>query len=154
MGEEILRNKLEKVRMDYNYILIDCPPSLGPIVGAGVLAADSIIVPVPLQQFSVIGLKNLVNFLSVILQRTKSKMVVHILPNMVDARVKVSQTLFDELKQTFAGEILPEIRISAAIPDSQAHQRPLIYYKRQSRGAMDFKRLANYVLKQVNPIRV
>ncbi len=152
MGEGILRKKLEDARKDYNYIFIDCPPSLGPIVGATVLASDGIIIPVPLQQFSIIGLKNLVTFLSVILQRTKDNCSVHILPNMVDQRVQISRGMFEELKQNFPGEILPEIRISAALPESQANRKPVIHYKNRSRGAKDFKRLADYMLKEVKPI--
>ena len=152
MGEEILGKKLEEARKKYNYILIDCPPSLGPIVGAAVLAADGIIIPVPLQQFSLVGLKNLVSFLSIILQRTKSECAVHILPNMVDARVQISQEMFNQLKENFKGEILPEIRVSASLPESQAYRKPVIHYKKTSRGAKDFKRLADYMLKEIKPV--
>jgi chromosome partitioning protein len=152
MGEEILRGKMEEARKDYNYIFIDCPPSLGPIVGSAVLAADGLVIPVPLQQFSVIGLKNLIMFLSVILQRTKSQCLVHILPNMVDKRIVISNSMFEELKQNFAGEILPEIRVSASLPESQAHRQPVIHYKKTSRGAKDFRKLADYMLKEVKPV--
>lgn len=152
MGEEILGKKLEEARKKYNYILLDCPPSLGPIVGAAVLAADGIIIPVMLQQFSLVGLKNLVTFLSVILQRTKNQCSVHILPNMVDARMQISQEMFEQLKENFRGEILPEIRTSATLPESQAHRKPVVYYKKTSRGAKDFKRLADYMLKDIKPV--
>lgn len=152
MGEDILRKKLEEVRQEYNYILLDCPPSLGPIVGAGVLCADGIIIPVTLQQFSIIGLKNLIAFLTVVLQRTKNNVAVHILPNMVDRRVQTSYGMYEQLKQSFSGEILPEIRVSAALPESQARQCPVIHYKKTSRGAKDYKRLADYILKEANPV--
>jgi len=152
MGEEILHKKLDDARKEYNYILIDCPPSLGPIVGSAVLASDGIIIPVPLQQFSIIGLKNLVTFLTVVLQRTKNRCAVHVLPNMVDGRLQESRSMFDDLKAHFEGDILPEVRTSAALPESQAHRKPVIHYKKISRGAKDFKRLADYVLKEVRPM--
>lgn len=152
MGEAILKKKLEEVRRNYNYILIDCPPSLGPIVGAAVLAADGLIVPVPLQQFSIVGLKNLVMFLAVILQRAKATCPVHVLPNMVDNRIRIAQEIFDELKSNFPGEILPKIRISAAIPESQSHRLPVIQYRKLSRGAQDYKRLADFMLKEIKPV--
>lgn len=151
LGEEILGKKLAAAREDYNYILLDCPPSLGPIVSSGILAADKLIIPVPVQQFSIVGLRNLISFVSVILQRTKNKITAHILPNMIDERLQSAKAMYEELKQTFQSDIMPEIRTSSAIPDSQAHRLPVIHYKKSSRGAKDFKRLADYLLKAVKP---
>lgn len=151
LGEEILGKKLAAARADYHYILLDCPPSLGPIVSSAILATDKLIIPVPLQQFSLVGLRNLITFVSVILQRTKNKIGLHILPNMIDERIQTSKAMYEELNHNFQSDILPEIRTSSALPDSQAHRVPVIYYKKASRGAKDFKHLADYLLKTVKP---
>ena len=91
MGESILKTKLEETKKNYNFILIDCPPNLGPTVGAGVLAADMIIVPIQLQEFSLVGLQQLMVFLKAIFKRAKTKVSLHVLPNMVDGASQLKQ---------------------------------------------------------------
>ncbi len=114
------------------------------------MAADNILVPVPPQHFSLIGLRHLISFLGVLLQRMDEKSV-YVVPNLVDNRMKTSIKMFEALKDGFKGNILPEIRTSGALPDSQAHKQPVVHFKSRSRGAKDFKRLADYILKSVKP---
>lgn len=151
MGETILKTKLEEARKDYNYILIDCPPNLGPTVGAGVLAADAIIVPIQLQEFSLIGLQQLMIFLKLIFKRTKNKVNVYLLPNMVDNRFSLANNLLEELKKNFEGKILPQINTCVTIADSQHYRQPIITYNNSCRGAKDFKKLTDYIMKEVKP---
>ena len=152
MGETILKTKLEDAKHNYNYILIDCPPNLGPTVGAGVLAADMIIVPIQLQEFSLVGLQQLMMFLKAIFKRTKSKVSVHVLPNMVDGRLSLSNEMLEELHKSFPGSILPQIRTSVALADAQHYRKPILEYKSRCRGASDFKKVADYILTEIEPV--
>ena len=154
MGETILKTKLEDVREHYNYILIDCPPNLGPTVGAGVLAADAIIIPIQLQEFSLIGLQQLMIFLKLIFKRTKSKISVYILPNMVDGRCMLANEMLADLHKNFEGGVLPEIRTSVALADAQHYRKPIIHFDKQCRGTKDFRHLADHMMKEIKPDKV
>lgn len=150
MAETILFSKLKKARKKYNIILLDAPPNLGIMAASALMACDTVIVPVGLNEYSFLGLGRLAAFLATVRDRSsKEDLTTAVIPNFYDNRVKLPKEFLKELRENFTvGKILTPIRVCQAIPDSQHYRTPVLQYKsRSSRKAIeDFRRLAIEIL--------
>lgn len=150
MAETILRRKLLEAREKYNIILLDAPPNLGIMAASALLACDTVLIPVGLNEYSFLGLGRLAAFLATIRERSgREDIQISVVPNFFDERVKLPKEFLQDLKDNFTvGKVLGSIRVCQAIPDSQHYKVPVTAFKKKGarKAQEDFRRLAIEVL--------
>ena len=146
--ERVLSNLLAPVRERYDYILIDCSPSLGLITVNALTAADSVIIPVQAEYFALEGISKLLNTIRIIKGRLNPKLEIEgFLLTMYDARLRLANQIYDELKGHFGdmvfNTVIPRnIRLSEA----PSHGLPALLYDSESRGATSHVLLAREII--------
>jgi len=147
--ETILKRILRLIEDDYDYILIDCPPSLGLLSINALVASNSIIIPVSPGYFSAKGIKNLLDTINLVQTNLKPDLqIMGILITMFDIREKASKEIRANLIKIFGNKIFKSvIKVNAQIEKSQENQKPIIYFDRSCNGYLDYMNVANEVLK-------
>lgn len=146
--ERILSNVLAPVRDRYDYILIDCSPSLGLITLNALTAADSVIIPVQAEYFALEGIAKLLETIRIIKRRLNPSMEIEgFLLTMYDARLRLANQIYEELKGHFGdmvfNTVIPRnIRLSEA----PSHGLPALLYDPESRGATSHISLARELI--------
>lgn len=142
--ERVLRKALQPMKENYDYILIDCSPSLGLITVNALTAADSVLIPVQAEYFALEGISQLLNTIRIIKSRLHPQLEIEgFLLTMYDARLRLANQIFEELrghfgKMVFDTVIPRNIRLS----ESPSHGLPAILYDPDSRGAIAYMQLA------------
>lgn len=146
--EKVLQGALSKVKDDYDYILIDCSPSLGLITVNALTAADSVIIPVQAEYFALEGISKLLNTVRIIKSKLNPALQIEgFLLTMYDARLRLANQIYEELKSHFGdmvfNTVIPRnIRLSEA----PSHGLPAILYDAASRGATSHMQLAKELI--------
>lgn len=146
--ERMLARTLEPVKDDYDYILIDCSPSLGIITVNALTAADSVLIPVQAEYFALEGIAQLLNTVRIIKSRLRPQLEIEgFLLTMYDARLRLANQIYEELKGHFGdmvfNTVIPRnIRLSEA----PSHGLPAILYDAESRGATSHISLAKEII--------
>lgn len=148
----LLTNSLEEVKKNYNYIIIDCPPSLGIITINSLYAADSVLIPVQCQFLAIDGLTQLLNTIKIVQNKKKvnrRKLEMEgILLTMLDKRVTSSWQIVNELKECFGEKVFKTIitsNVKAQIAPTLG--KSVIAYASRSPAAKQYKELAKEVVK-------
>ncbi len=147
--EKVLRHVIEKIRADYDFILIDCSPSLGLITVNSLTAADSVIIPVQCEYFALEGLGKLLNTIKIIQTKLHPELEIEgFLLTMYDSRLNLSNQVQEEVKKHFQ-EMVFESVISRNIKLSEAPSfgQPAILYDATSKGAASYMNLARELLQ-------
>ena len=150
-GEYVLKNKLGPIRERYDYILIDCPPSLGMLTVNGITAADGVVIPMQCEFFALEGLSQLVFTISRIKSHyNPALMVSGILITMFNGRLLHSGLVLEELRRHYP-EKLFETTISRNVKLSEAsgYGMPAYYYSKRSRGAQDYLRVSKELVERI-----
>lgn len=148
--ERVLQKVLADVRDQYDYILVDCSPSLGIITVNALTAADSVLIPVQAEYFALEGISQLLNTIRIIKSRLSPKLEIEgFLLTMYDARLKLANRIYEELqghfgKMVFDTVIPRNIRLS----ESPSHGLPAILYDPDSRGAIAYVELAKELIRR------
>ncbi len=151
--ERVLQDALAGVKDLYDFILIDCSPSLGLITVNALTAADSVIIPVQAEYFALEGISQLLNTIRIIKSRLRPQLEIEgFLLTMYDARLKLANRIYEELqghfgKMVFETVIPRNIRLS----ESPSHGLPVILYDPDSRGAIAYVELAKELIKRNKP---
>jgi chromosome partitioning protein len=146
--EEKMREALKEVKMEYDFIIIDCSPSLGLITINSLTAADSVIIPVQCEYFALEGLGKLLNTIKIIQSRLNTRLEIEgILLTMYDLRVRLSNQVVDEVNAHFQqmvfNTIIPRnVRLS----ESPSFGVPAIAHDADSKGAISYLNLAREIL--------
>lgn len=146
--ENLLNNLLLPVKDKYDYILIDCSPSLGLITVNALTAADSVIIPVQAEYFALEGISKLMNTIRIIKSKLNPRLDIEgFLLTMYDARLRLANQIYEELKSYFGdmvfNTVIPRnIRLSEA----PSHGLPAIIYDPESRGATSHILLAKELI--------
>jgi chromosome partitioning protein len=154
--ERVLKQVIDKVSQDYDFILIDCSPSLGLITVNALTAADSVIIPVQCEYFALEGLGKLLNTIKIIQSRLNPELQIEgFLLTMFDARLNLSNQVFDEVKRHFQ-EMVFETVITRNIRLSEApsYGLPAIEYDVSSKGAQSYLTLARELLQNNNMTKI
>ena len=154
--ERVLKQVIDKVTNDYDFILIDCSPSLGLITVNALTAADSVIIPVQCEYFALEGLGKLLNTIKIIQSRLNPELQIEgFLLTMFDARLNLSNQVYDEVKRHFQ-EMVFETVITRNIRLSEApsYGLPAIEYDISSKGAQSYLNLARELLQNNNMTKV
>ena len=150
--ERVLLNMLAPVKDKYDYIIIDCSPSLGLITVTALTAADSVIIPVQADYFALEGISKLLNTVRIIKSRLNPELEIEgFLLTMYDARLRLANQIYEELKGHFGdmvfNTVIPRnIRLSEA----PSHGIPALLYDAESRGATSHIMLAKELINKHN----
>jgi chromosome partitioning protein len=148
--EKIIQQLLEPVRNDYDYILIDCSPSLGLITVNSLTAADSVIIPVQCEYFALEGISKLLNTIKIIKQKLNPKLEIEgFLLTMYDSRLRLANQIYDEVKRHFQELVFKTvIQRNVKISEAPGHGLPVILYDADSAGAKNHLALAKEIINK------
>lgn len=148
--EFVLSEALDPIRSQYDYIIIDCPPSLELLTLNALCAADSLIVPVQCEYFALEGLTDLMGTVKTINKRLNPELALEgILLTMYDSRTNLSSDVETEIRQFFPNKVYEtKIPRNVRISEAPSHGKPVIAYDRLSKGSRAYLRLTSEFLKQ------
>ena len=148
--ERILRNLLQPVLSDYDYILIDCSPSLGLITVNALTAADSVIIPVQCEYFALEGISKLLNTIKIIKAKlTPSLELEGFLLTMYDSRLRLANQIYDEVKRHFRELVFKTvIQRNVRLSEAPSHGLPALHYDADSIGARNYLALAQEIVEK------
>lgn len=146
--EFALAQILAPVKDSYDYLLIDCSPSLGAITVAALTAADSVIIPVQAEYFAIEGVAQLLNTIRIVKSRTRPDLEIEgFLLTMYDARLRLANQIYEELKGHFGQMVFSTvIPRNIKLSESPSHGLPVILYDPDSRGAIAYIQLARELI--------
>ena len=148
----VLKNVLATVSDEYEYIFIDCPPSLEMLTLNSLCAADTVLIPVQCEYFALEGLKDLMNTIRMTKRSLNPTLEIEgVLLTMFDSRTNLSSQISTEIKKYFKektyGVTIPR---SVRIAEAPSHGKPILNYDRTSRGSQAYQELAKEFLKRNN----
>jgi chromosome partitioning protein len=154
--ETVLKNILAPVRDDYQFIIIDCSPSLGLITVNALVAADSVIVPVQTEFFALEGLGKLLNTIKIVQSRLNQELEIEgILMTMYDGRLRLCNQVVAEVRKHFDEMVFNTIiHRNTRISEAPSVGKPVILYDALSKGAINYLNLAKEVLQKNNMTRI
>ena len=145
--EKVIKNILDPIRDDYDYILIDCSPSLGLITVNALTASDSVIIPVQCEYFALEGISKLLNTIKIIKSKLNPKLEIEgFLLTMYDSRLRLANQIYDEVKRHFQELVFKTvIQRNVKLSESPSHGLPVILYDADSSGAKNQLNLAREI---------
>ncbi|WP_107838681.1 ParA family protein [Metasolibacillus meyeri] len=144
-----LKNALQPIRQDYDYIIIDCPPSLGLLTINALTASDSIIIPVQCEYYALEGLSQLLSTVRLVQKHLNPQLMIEgVLLTMLDARTNLGLQVIEEVKKYFQDKVYKTIiPRNIRLGEAPSHGKPIIVYDAKSRGAEMYVELAREVIK-------
>lgn len=144
-----LRDVLRPLRQSYNYIFIDCPPSLGLLTINALTAADRVLIPIQCEYYALEGVGQLLQTIKMVQQHLNPELELEgILLTMFDARTNLSIQVVDEVKNYFGDKVFRTIiPRNVRLSEAPSHGKPVITYDSRSRGAILYQELAQEVLQ-------
>ena len=154
--EMVLKNILEPVRNDYDFIIIDCSPSLGLITVNALTAADSVIVPVQCEFFALEGLGKLLNTIKIVQSRLNTSLEIEgILMTMYDGRLRLCNQVVSEVRRHFEEIVFTTIvHRNSKLSEAPSVGKPVILYDGNSKGSVNYLNLAKEVLQKNNLTKI
>lgn len=151
--ERVLSRVLRPLKDSYDYILIDCSPSLGLITVNALTASDSVIIPVQAEYFALEGISQLLNTIRIIKSRLSPTLEIEgFLLTMYDARLRLANQIFEELRQHFGDMVFNTvIPRNIKLSESPSHGLPVILYDPESRGAIAYTQLGRELISKNRP---
>ena len=148
--EFLLRNALQKLAPNYDYILIDCPPSLELLTLNGLCAADSVIVPVQGEYYALEGLSDLMNTIRIVKRSLNPRLELEgVLLTMFDGRTNFSSQVAEEVRRHFPGKVYATmIPRNVRLAEAPSHGLPVFAYDKYSRGAAAYEALADEIIRK------
>jgi chromosome partitioning protein len=148
--ETRLRRCIAKIRENYDYVLIDCPPSLGLLTVNALSAADSVLIPIQCEYYALEGLSQLLNIIKLVRNRLNSTLDLEgVLLTMFDARTNLSLQVAEDVKKYFRDKIYRTIiPRNVRLSEAPSHGKPITIYDSRSRGAEVYRELAEEVVRR------
>jgi chromosome partitioning protein len=145
--EMVLKDAVERVKYRYNYILIDCPPSLGLLTVNALTVAKEVIIPVQTEFFALEGMGKLLNTVEIVRKRLNRELdITGIVPTMFDARTNLSKEVIEKIKEYFKDKVYKTvIRKNVKLAEASSHGKPIAIYDPRSTGAEDYESLSREV---------
>jgi chromosome partitioning protein len=150
--ETMLRNALIPVREEFEYVFIDCPPSLGLLTINALTAADSILIPVQCEYYALEGLGQLLNTVNLVKKSLNEPLEIEgVLLTMYDSRLRLSNQIMDEVKRYFGDKVFTTvIARNVRLSEAPSFGKPIILYDAVSTGARNYMELAQEFLRRNN----
>lgn len=148
--EMMMRNALNKIKNDYEFIIIDCSPSLGLITVNALTAADSVIIPVQCEYFALEGLGKLLNTIKIVQSRLNTELEIEgILLTMYDSRLKLSNQVVEEVRTHFQQMVFDTIiQRNIRLGEAPSYGESVIMHDASSTGAINYLNLAREILQK------
>jgi len=154
--EGVLKQLIEPIIDDYDFIVIDCSPSLGLITVNALTAAHSVIVPVQCEFFALEGLGKLLNTIKIVQSRLNTSLVIEgILMTMYDGRLRLCNQVVSEVRRHFEDLVFSTIiHRNARLSEAPSVGKPVILYDANSKGSMNYLNLAKEILQKNNMTKI
>lgn len=154
--EKIMKCALDKLRPDYDFIIIDCSPSLGLITVNSLSAADSVIIPVQCEYFALEGIGKLINTIKLIQQGLNTNLQIEgFLCTMYDSRLRLSNQVVEEVRRCFEDMVFETmITRNVKLSEAPSYGVPCVMYDAQSTGTINYLNLAREVLQRNNMTQI
>jgi len=156
--EHMMAGVVAKLLREYEYIFIDCPPSLGLLTLNGLVAADSVLVPVQCEYFALEGLGALLNTIEMVKSELNPRLEIEgVLMTMFDSRLRLSNQIIDEVKKHFGEKVFKTfITRNVRLSEAPSFGKPVLLYEAVSSGARNYMQLAREFLdrQHATPLRV
>jgi chromosome partitioning protein len=154
--EMVLQNLLEPIRNDYEFIIIDCSPSLGLITVNALVAADSVVVPVQCEFFALEGLGKLLNTIKIVQSRLNTALQIEgILMTMYDGRLRLCNQVVSEVRKHFDDMVFNTIiHRNSKLAEAPSVGKPVILYDANSKGSVNYLNLAKEILQKNDMTRI
>ena len=148
--EMVLKNILETVREEYDFIIIDCSPSLGLITVNALTASDAVVVPVQCEFFALEGLGKLLNTIKIVQSRLNTSLQIEgILMTMYDGRLRLCNQVVSEVRRHFDDMVFSTIvHRNSRLAEAPSVGKPVILYDATSKGSMNYLNLAKEILQK------
>ncbi|MBR6988635.1 MAG: ParA family protein [Bacteroidaceae bacterium] len=148
--EKVLQKVLAPIEKEYDYILIDCSPSLGLITVNALTAANSVIIPVQCEYFALEGISKLLNTIRIIKSKLNPSLEIEgFLLTMYDSRLRLANQIYDEVKRHFQELVFKTvIQRNVKLSEAPSHGLPAILYDADSTGAKNYMALAQEIIKK------
>lgn len=147
--EMIMKTMLASLKSDYDYVLIDCSPSLGLITVNALTAADSVIIPVQCEYFALEGISKLLNTIKIIKTKLNPSLTIEgFLLTMFDQRLRLSNQIMGEMRQHFNELVFNTVICrNVKLSEAPSHGVPSVLYDASSKGSQNYLDLASEVIK-------
>lgn len=148
--EKVLKESLSSIKDNYDYIFIDCPPSLGLLTVNVLTATNSIIIPIQCEYFALVGLSQLMNTVRLVkLQLNPEIEIEGVLLTMKDNRSNLVSQVSDEIKKYFGAKVYNTyIPRNIRLAEAPSHGKPIVMYDPKSKGAQAYKQLSEEFLSK------
>lgn len=150
--EQIMHNFLSPLKGLYDYILIDCSPSLGLITVNSLTAADTVIIPVQCEYFALEGISKLLNTIKIIKSKLNKNLEIEgFLLTMYDSRLRLANQIYEEVKRPFKELVFDTvIQRNIRLSEASSYGKPVILYDASSNGSKNYMRLAKELIEKNN----
>jgi chromosome partitioning protein len=147
--EKILSNRLPRVRRKYDFVVVDCPPSLGLLTLNSLTAANSVLIPVQAEYFALEGLGQLLNTIKIVRQHLNPELEIEgVLLTMFDTRLRLSNQVAQEVRRYFGEKVFETIiQRNVRLSEAPSFGKPAILYEASSKGAKNYMALAREILE-------
>jgi len=154
--ETVLKTILDPVKGDYEFIIIDCSPSLGLITVNALVAADSVVVPVQTEFFALEGLGKLLNTIKIVQNRLNTELQIEgQLMTMYDGRLRLCNQVVSEVRRHFEDIVFSSIiHRNTRLSEAPSFGKPVILYDADSKGSVNYLNLAKEILQKNNLTRI
>lgn len=154
--EKMMRHSLAKIKEDYDFIILDCSPSLGLVTLNALSAADSVIIPVQCEYFALEGLGKLLNTIKIVQTRLNPDLAIEgILLTMYDIRLRLSNQVVEEVKTHFQSMVFDTIiQRNTKLGEAPSFGETIIMHDATSKGAINYLNLAREILQKNNMTRL
>jgi chromosome partitioning protein len=154
--EKIFKQVIEDVKKEYDFIIIDCSPSLGLITVNALTASDSVIIPVQCEYFALEGLGKLLNTIKIVQTRLNPDLEIEgILLTMYDPRLRLSNQVVDEIKKHFENIVYETIiHRNTRLGEAPSFGKPAIMYDAESKGSINYMNLVREILQRNNATNI
>jgi chromosome partitioning protein len=148
--ETLLRRAMSGTKLDYDYVFIDCPPSLGLLTLNALTAADSILIPIQCEYYALEGLTQLLNTVRLVQRNLNPSLEIEgVLLTMFDKRLKLSQEVAQEARSHFGSKVFETpVPRNVRLSEAPSHGKPVILYDILSPGAVAYLKLAGEILER------
>lgn len=154
--EYMLKNALDKIKDEYDFIVIDCSPSLGLITVNALTAADSVLIPVQCEFYALEGLGKLLNTIKIIQSRLNTALEIEgIVLTMYDTRLRMANQVVDEVKTHFQDLVFDTvIHRNTKLGEAPSHGETIVMYDASSKGATNYLNFAREILQKNNVTKI
>ncbi len=148
--EAVLKKAIAGAKEEFDFVIVDCPPSLGLLTLNGLTAADAVLIPVQCEYYALEGLGQLLNTISIVRYHLNPELDIEgVLLTMFDQRLRLSNQVVEEVRTHFDNKVFRSvINRNGRLSEAPSHGKPVLLYDALSRGAKDYLDLADEIIKK------